>query len=49
LQDQLAQMILAGDVMDGSTVVITAGPEGLLVGGRVSATKRERPATAVVH
>jgi ATP-dependent Clp protease ATP-binding subunit ClpB len=49
LQDQLAQMILAGDVLDGSTVTITAGPEGLLVGGRVSATRRERPAAAVVH
>jgi ATP-dependent Clp protease ATP-binding subunit ClpB len=49
LQDQLAQMILAGDVLDGATVAISAGPEGLLVGDRVSATNRERPATAVVH
>ncbi len=49
LQDQLAQMILAGDVLDGATVTISAGADGLLVGGRVSTTKRERPASAVVH
>jgi ATP-dependent Clp protease ATP-binding subunit ClpB len=49
LQDQLAQMILAGDVLDGSTVSVTAGPEGLIVGDRVIATRRERPASAVVH
>ena len=49
LQDQLAQMILAGDVMDGATVKISAGADGLIVGDRVSATRRERPAAAVVH
>ena len=49
LQDQLAQMILAGDVLDGATVAVSAGPEGLLVGDRISATNRERPAAAVVH
>ncbi|MEO8243281.1 MAG: ATP-dependent chaperone ClpB [bacterium] len=49
LQDQLAQMILAGDVMDGSTVVISAGADGLIVGDRVTATRRERPSSAVVH
>ncbi len=49
LQDQLAQMILAGDVMDGSTVVISAGADGLIVGDRVMQTKRDRPAAAAVH
>ena len=49
LQDPLAQMILAGDVLDGATVTISAGPDGLLVGDRVSVTRRERPAAAVVH
>ncbi|MGB8815609.1 MAG: ATP-dependent chaperone ClpB [Paracoccaceae bacterium] len=49
LQDQLASMILAGDVMDGSTVVISAGADGLIIGDRVSASRRERPAEAVVH
>ena len=49
LQDPLAQMILAGDVLDGATVTISAGPDGLLVGDRVSVTRRERPVAAVVH
>jgi ATP-dependent Clp protease ATP-binding subunit ClpB len=49
LQDPLAEMILAGDVLDGATVVVSAGPEGLLIGDRVSASRRERPSAAVVH
>ena len=49
LQDPLAEMILAGDVLDGSTVSVSAGPEGLLIGDRVSASRRERPNTVVVH
>ena len=49
LQDPLAEMILAGDVMDGSTIAVSAGPEGLLIGDRVSESKREKPAEAVVH
>ena len=49
LQDPLAEMILGGEVMDGATVHISAGPEGLLIGDRISASNRERPAAAVVH
>ncbi len=49
LQDPLAEMILAGDVLDGSTIKISAGPEGLLIGDRVSASRRTRPTEAVVH
>ena len=49
LQDPLASMILAGDVMDGSTVVISAGVDGLIIGDRVSASRRERPQDAVIH
>ena len=49
LQDQLAQMILAGDVMDGSTVTVTAGAVGLIVGGRIMPTNRVRPPAVVVH
>jgi len=49
LQDPLASMILSGDVMDGSTVVISAGADGLIIGDRVSASRRERPQDAVVH
>ncbi len=49
LQDPLAEMLLAGDVLDGATVKVTAGPEGLIVGDRVIASRRGRPAQAVVH
>jgi ATP-dependent Clp protease ATP-binding subunit ClpB len=49
LQDPLAEMILSGDVMDGATVAVTSGPDGLMIGDRVSASRRERPAQAVVH
>jgi ATP-dependent Clp protease ATP-binding subunit ClpB len=36
-------------VMDGSTVVISAGADGLIIGDRVSASRRTRPQDAVVH
>jgi ATP-dependent Clp protease ATP-binding subunit ClpB len=49
LQDPLASMILSGDVMDGSTVVISAGADGLTIGDRVSASRRERPQDTMVH
>jgi ATP-dependent Clp protease ATP-binding subunit ClpB len=49
LQDPLAEMILSGDVLDGTTVVVTTGPDGLMIGDRVSASRRDRPAQAVVH
>jgi ATP-dependent Clp protease ATP-binding subunit ClpB len=49
LQDPLAEMILSGDVLDGATVVVGAGPDGLIIGDRVSASRRVRPAEAVVH
>ena len=49
LQDPLASMILAGDVMDGSNVVISAGADGLIIGDRISASRRERPQDVVVH
>ncbi len=49
LQDQLAEMILAGDVMDGDTITVSAGADGLLVGDRLSASNRPRPDDAVVH
>ena len=49
LQDPLAQMILGGDVLDGATVVVSAGPAGLMIGEVVSASRRERPPEAVVH
>ena len=49
LQDPLAEMILSGDVLDGATVVVRAGADGLIIGDRVSASRRARPAQAVVH
>jgi ATP-dependent Clp protease ATP-binding subunit ClpB len=49
LQDPLAEMILSGDVLDGVTIHVTAGLEGLIIGDRISASRRERPAQAVVH
>ncbi len=49
LQDRLAEMILSGDVMDGATVHVSAGPDGLIVGDRVSVSNRQPPEDAVVH
>ena len=47
LQNPLAEMMLAGDVLDGQTVRVTAGPDGLVVGNRLSASRlgsaAERP------
>ena len=49
LQDPLAEGLLAGDILDGSTVVVGAGAEGLIIGDRVGTTKRQPPDDAVVH
>ncbi|MCK0141601.1 ATP-dependent chaperone ClpB [Aliiroseovarius sp. F20344] len=49
LQNQLAEMLLAGDVMDGDTISVSAGADGLLVGDRVSSSNRQPPEDAVVH
>lgn len=49
LQDPLAEMILAGDVLDGQTISVSAGADGLIVGDRVSKSNRKPPFDAVVH
>ncbi|MEQ3625518.1 MAG: ATP-dependent chaperone ClpB [Celeribacter sp.] len=49
LQNQLAEMLLAGDVSEGETVTVTVGPEGLLIGDRVGKSDRTAPQDAVVH
>ena len=49
LQDQLAEMLLAGDVGDGDTITVTAGSEGLIIGDRVAASNRPKPDDATVH
>ncbi len=49
LQNPLAEMLLAGDVMDGAMVPVSAGNEGLMIGDRVAPSNRKPPADAVVH
>ena len=49
LQDPLAELILAGDVKDGATIDVVAGPDGLLIGDTVAATNRPKPDDATVH
>jgi ATP-dependent Clp protease ATP-binding subunit ClpB len=50
LQDPLAEMILAGEVLDGSEVTASAGPNGLILGDRVMASARgDKPHEARVH
>ncbi|MEL6564224.1 MAG: ATP-dependent chaperone ClpB [Pseudomonadota bacterium] len=49
LQNPLAEMLLAGDIGDGETVHVSTGPEGLLIGDRVSGSNRPRPDDAVIH
>ena len=49
LQDPLAEMLLAGDVKDGSTVPVSAGPDGLIIGDRIAASNRPKPDDAVLH
>ena len=49
LQDQLAEMLLAGDIGDGQTVSVSAGTDGLIIGDRVSQSRRQPPDEAVIH
>jgi ATP-dependent Clp protease ATP-binding subunit ClpB len=49
LQNQLAEMLLAGDIGDGGVVTVSAGADGLLVGDRVAASTQTPPDDAVVH
>jgi len=49
LQNQLAEMILAGEVKDGTIVQVSAGADGLIVGDRISSSDRRPPDEAVVH
>ena len=49
LQNPLAEMLLAGDVCDGSSIEVSAGVEGLIIGDKVARTNRQRPDDAVVH
>ncbi|MBE1285333.1 MAG: ATP-dependent chaperone ClpB [Rhodobacteraceae bacterium] len=49
LQNPLAELLLAGDVKDGTTVPVSAGAEGLIIGDRLGTSDRPRPDDAVVH
>jgi ATP-dependent Clp protease ATP-binding subunit ClpB len=49
LQDPLAEALLAGEILDGATVPVTAGANGLIIGERVGTATQDPPADAVVH
>ena len=49
LQDRLAEMILSGDILDGATIPVSAGTDGLVVGDRISESTQTPPDEAVVH
>ncbi|WP_299562118.1 ATP-dependent chaperone ClpB [uncultured Sulfitobacter sp.] len=49
LQNPLAEMLLAGDINDGDTVPVSAGPDGLIIGDRIAAANRPKPDDATVH
>ena len=49
LQDPLAELLLSGEVLDGDTIKVTAGPDGLVIGGHVSPSRQEVPQDAVLH
>ena len=49
LQNQLAEMLLLGDIADGSVIEVSAGVDGLMIGGRVGASNRPKPDEATVH
>ena len=49
LQNQLAEMLLSGDIADGSVIEVSAGVDGLMIGGRVGASNRPKPDEATVH
>jgi ATP-dependent Clp protease ATP-binding subunit ClpB len=49
LQNQLAEMLLSGDIADGSVIEVSAGVDGLMIGGRIGASYRPKPDEATVH
>lgn len=49
LQNPLAEMLLAGEVGDGSVIPVSAGQDGLIIGERLARSDRQPPEDAVVH
>ncbi|WP_028031695.1 ATP-dependent chaperone ClpB [Gemmobacter nectariphilus] len=48
VQDPLAELLLSGEVLDGATVQVTAGPEGLLINGHVGGRPPQPPREGVM-
>ncbi|MEM8743671.1 MAG: ATP-dependent chaperone ClpB [Pseudomonadota bacterium] len=49
LQDPLAEMLLAGDLKDGSVMPVSATSEGLLIGDRMASSTQLPPEDAVLQ
>ncbi|GGD19607.1 ATP-dependent chaperone ClpB [Sinisalibacter lacisalsi] len=49
LQDPLAERLLSGEIADGDVVPVTAGADGLIIGGKTGASNRPKPDDAVLH
>ena len=49
LQNQLAEMLLANEVVDGDSVPVMVGPDGLIVGDRLSLSSRMSQKKPMVH
>jgi ATP-dependent Clp protease ATP-binding subunit ClpB len=49
LQNPLAEMLLSGDIVDGSVIDVSAGVDGLMIGDRIGASNRPKPDKATVH
>ena len=41
--------LLAGDILDGATVPVSAGADGLIIGDRTGTSNKPKPDDAVVH
>jgi len=49
LQNPLAELLLSGEVMDGDTIPVSAGPNGLIIGNRLSGDSAAKPEDVVLH
>ena len=49
LQDPLAQLLLSGELLDGATLPVTAGVDGLMIGEHAVGDEDEGPRMKLVH
>ncbi|OIP86433.1 MAG: ATP-dependent chaperone ClpB [Rhodobacterales bacterium CG2_30_65_12] len=49
LQDPLAERLLAGDILDGEVVPVSAGVDGLIIGEKTGSSHQPKPDDAVLH